>query len=460
MRKTARQYSLSKNPSIDRRSLLWTFKSLDEDSDLEKFFEGLLRLCESETGKSLNLQREFIAPNRKMLAKALIEMMDRTLSSNLASEFVKQRRLIICTKVTESASLFGPWWFLRRVLLGGWHRFLGCIEFGLFLQNWKDITHPVTLFYRQCVAALTILIVRDHDERWYQLASGLLDVSKTLLHKYIENDDSILLADAIFIIRRTVQTYSGSAERHRDDIIGASSKTLETVCELDIRSTLPELQHEFCGLWNQLVATAQSDPPPHHGFVATTTLRNIRRLYIALHECSGKQPFYTATDDRDPILDNPKSYPMCTTDDHCPSDPIPDLQFDDPTPDDCPPTPNMTPMPTPTFVYPPIRSSTFPTPFSPSTPYHALTAPTHFGPHFVDTYSHLGAPPPDAAVPFPQPQLTRSYVPNVQPVVIVRSPPSPPRGSTSLVPSVNLDNASTTSDSSGGHDQPSSSRAP
>jgi hypothetical protein len=54
------------------------------------------------------------------------------------------------------------------------------------------------------MAALTISIVRDHDERWYQLVSGLLDVSKTLLHEYIGNDDNILLANTIFIVRRTV----------------------------------------------------------------------------------------------------------------------------------------------------------------------------------------------------------------------------------------------------------------
>jgi hypothetical protein len=457
MSKTAEQYALKMNPGVDYRSLLWTFQSLDEDSDLEKFFEGLPRLCDSGTGKSLNLQQGFIEPNKRTLSNALIEMMNRTLSSNLAPEFVKQRRLIICTKAIESTSLFGPWWILRRVLLGGWHRFLGCIDFGLFVQNWKDITHPVALFYMQCVAALTISIVRDHDERWYQLASGLLDVSKTLLHNYIGNGDSILLANAVFIVRRTVQTYSGSAERHRDDIIGASSKTLETVCKLDIRNTLPELQHEFCGVWNQLVAKAQSDPSPRHGFVATMTLKNIRKLYIALHS-TPPTALYATTDDRDPILDNPKSYPTCAIDDHIPSDLIPDLQFHESAPDDGPLTPNMTPMLGPTYPYTPIRPSPFPTHFSPSTPYHTLSAPAHYGPHFAGGYSHLGAPSSDAAVPFPQLQVTRSPAPNVQPGVIVGSPPSPPRISSSLVPPIYLDNASTASDSSGGHGQ--SSRAP
>ena len=471
MTKTAEKYAFKMDPDIDYDSLLWTFQSLDEDTDFEKFFEGLPRLCDSETGKSLNLQQGFILPNKKTLSNALIEMMNRTLSSNLAPEPVKQRRLIICTKAIESTSLFGPWWILRRVLLGGWYRFLGCIEFGLFVQNWKDISHPVAIFYRECVAALTISNVRGHDERWYQLVGGLLKVSRTLLQKYTENkDDSVLLANAIFIVRRTIQTYSGSAERHRSDIIGASLKTLETVCKLDIRNTLPELQHEFCGLWNQLVAVAQSNPPPHHGLVATTTLKNIRKLYITLHQSSGTPPtaFYTTTDDQDAILDNPKSYPMCTNDDHPPSDKIPELQFDEPTPDagDGLPTPNMTPMTpmlSPTCPYPPIRPPAFPTPttFSPSTPYPTLSTPSHYGPHFVNAYSHLGDPPPDAAVPFPRPQLTHSHASNVQPGVIVQSPPPPPpppRISTSSAQSAHLDNASTTTGSWCGLSQ--SSRPP
>ena len=226
-------------------------------------------LCDSETGKNLNLQEGFIGPHKKKLSSVLIGLMNRTLSSDLVTEFVKQRRMIICTKAIESTSLLGPWWILRCVLLGDWYRFLGCIEFGLFVQSWKSITHPVTTFYAQCVAAFTISLVR-RDERWIQLASNLLNDSSLL--KYVAKDakgDSILLANAIFIIRRTVQTYSGSAERHRKDILGASWRTLETVCKLDIGISSPELQHEFCGLWNQLVDAAQTGHRSHDVLIST-----------------------------------------------------------------------------------------------------------------------------------------------------------------------------------------------
>jgi uncharacterized protein DUF6535 len=450
MSKTAEEYAFKMSPSIDYDSLLWTLESLDEDADLEKFFEGFPGLCDSETGKKLNVQQGFIVPFKNKLSNALIGLMNRTMSSNLVSEFVKQRRMIICIKAIESTSLIGPWWILRRVLLGGWHQFLGCIEFGLFVRDW-DISHKVTSFYAQCVTVLTISIVRDHDGRWYQLASDLLDVSKSLLNKYIANGDSILLANAILIVRRTVQTYPGSEERHKNDIIGASSKTLETVCKLDIGRTFPELQHEFCGLWNQLVYVAQTDTRRPQVCVAKTTLKNIRKLYIALHECSTTPPkaFYTTTNDRDPILDNPKSYPTCSINDHRPFEPLPDLQFDEPTPDtagDVPPTPGMQ-MPIP-FAYPPHRPSAVPTTFTPSPPY-TLSSPAHYRPRYVDTYSHSSAPPRDAVFSFPQPQFT-PHASNVQPGVVVRSPPSPMSTS---VPEVYVENASTSSssESSEGH---------
>jgi hypothetical protein len=451
MSKTAEQYALKLPPGIDHNSLLWTFESLDEDTDLEKFFEGLPRLCDSETGKKLNLQEGFIGPHKKKLSSVLIELMNRTLSSDLVTEFVKQRRMIICTKAIESTSLLGPWWILRCVLLGDWYRFLGCIEFGLFVQRWKSITHPVTTFYAQCVAAFTISLVR-RDERRIQLASNLLNDSSLL--KYVAKDakgDSILLANAIFIIRRTVQTYSGSAERHRKDILGASWRTLETVCKLDIGISSPELQHEFCGLWNQLVDAAQTGHRSHD--VLISTLKNIRRLYIALHDVPSTA-FYTTTDDH--VLDNPKSYPMCTIDHHQPSQ-ITDLEFDEPTPDsaDPPPTPNFMPMPTPTFPYSPAPPSTF-APYHPSPTAPCRTVPVSyhprgtFGPPYVDPQSHLAAPHPGTAILFPVPQHTPAL--NVPPGGNVRSQPSPPPKSTSSVSSIHLDtsNALLIHDSSGG----------
>jgi hypothetical protein len=40
-------------------------------------------------------------------------------------------------------------------------------------------------------------------------------------------DDGKLLADAILVIRPTIQVFSGSGSHHQDDITDAPSKTLE-----------------------------------------------------------------------------------------------------------------------------------------------------------------------------------------------------------------------------------------
>jgi hypothetical protein len=334
MIKTAEEYAIKLKPDIDHGLLLWTFKSLDEDAHIEEFFEGLPPLCDSEIGRELELKEKFIEPNKPKLSKALIGLMDRTLTSNLViKEFVKHRRMIIFTKAIESksTSLLDPSQILHRVLFEDWHGLLQCVELGLFMRNWTNTSSDdrVASFYAQCVATLSISIIENRDKRWIQLATVNDQPLPRSLHHY-EDHHSILLANAIYVVRMSVQTYSGSEDSHRNDILNVSRKTLGAVCKLDIRHTLPELQHEFCDLWNKLVRTAQTDQLHHHRSVAVKMLKNIRKLYIALHG-THRTEFHT-TDDWEQVLDNSSFYPECTDNGHRSSSsfPFPDLQFNAP----------------------------------------------------------------------------------------------------------------------------------
>ena len=446
MVKTAETFALQLTPDIDYDSLLWTFEAIDEDTELEKFFEGLPRLCDSDTGKDLKLKDGFVFKNKKELSNALIGLMNRTLSSNLVDDTVKRRRMIICTKVVNATSLLGRWSVLSRVLFGDWRPFLRCIEFGLLVQNWTNLD-KVTSFSAQCAVALTISFSRPRDEHWFQLASGLLNKPKSLLHKYsTAHGDNILLANAIFIIRQTIQTYTVSEERHREDILQASSRTLEMFCKLDFGHTLPDLRHEFCGLWNRLVHMVQNEKRPHHIFDCTmATLKNTRKLNIALHECFSSPPtaFYTTTDDPAPDLDDPMSYHKCSID-PCPS--LLDLQTHVPTPDvtPVPPTPNIVVMLSPTILHPSAGSST-----SPVLSYCTAS------PGFVDAHPRSAAPHRvDPSMSFPVPQLNHPYASNVSRGWNVQSPTPPPPGSSASGSLIHLpmDNVSTHhSDTSGGH---------
>ena len=326
MDETTEIFALKPNPDVDRQLLWWTFETLDDEADFDKFFEGLSLLCSSDTGQKLELKEKFIEvePNNAYLNDALIGLMDRTLKSNTTEEIVKHRRMVIFAKAMETMSTPPRHRsdIVRLVLFGYWDGFLECIEFGLSMRNWANNFHTVTItsFYAQCVAALTIsdsiIQKRLGHERhgWVQLVKNPPLSTLSITRIVRENDDDMLLANVIFIVRMAVQTYAGSEEKDWDDILRASQRTLRAVCQLDINEALPGLQNEFCDLWNKLVITAQTDGLHHHRTIALKMLKNIRKLYIALH--TEPQTAFNTTDESDRILENSGFYPKCTEELH------------------------------------------------------------------------------------------------------------------------------------------------
>ena len=315
--KTAEEHASGLSADIDYRSLSWTFDSLDQDRELEQFFEGIPSFCTSSAVG--NPVEGFIKPIGRKLSDALIGLMDRTLSSSLVSEAAKQRRITICTKAISAANLFGPWWILPRVILGEWQAFLRSTDFGLFLMDWSRLDCPITIFYAQCVVAVIVssVQVQARDERWVQLVTRQIGVSKSVLARYLTHGDSILLANLINVVRQTLRTSSDIGERHEVHIKNASSRTLECTCRLDARDSLPEIQHDFCNLWNELVHAVRTDGCPHVRSLSLATLKNIRKVYIALHEGAHTLPTaFTIIDDCDPALDDIATYPMCIADSH------------------------------------------------------------------------------------------------------------------------------------------------
>jgi hypothetical protein len=199
VRETAEEFALNLRPGIDQPSLLWTFESLYEDRELEEFFGVIPALCSADA--TTNTQQGFIRPNDRKLSSALIGLTNRTLSSNLVHDFVKKCRMIICTKVVDATSLLRPWWTLRCVLLGDWHRFLRCIEFGLLAQRWMDNKDNITAFYAQCAVAVIISTVQEREGRWFLLASDQLGATRSLIRNYLTHGDSVLLANVNHVVR-------------------------------------------------------------------------------------------------------------------------------------------------------------------------------------------------------------------------------------------------------------------
>ncbi len=78
----------------------------------------------------------------------------------------------------------------------------------------------------------------------------------------------------------------------QNDLRHATSKTLKLVCKLDITETLPEIQHEFCDLWNLLAEKAENDDRPRIRCINKMVLEHTRKLYEALHhdQCTSAFP--------------------------------------------------------------------------------------------------------------------------------------------------------------------------
>jgi len=331
MRKVSQDAALEpENLDIGYRALNQMFETLNDDDEFEQLFDALPGLSKSKLYQ--HNQSRFLEPAKDPLSAAWIGLMHRTLSSSLVPEDVKQRRIIICTRALRETlfKFIDPQWILSRVL-EDWRRFLVCIEFGLFVQDWKDITAPVTQIYAQCVVASIISSVKTRDNSWFRLASGHLRMSKSLIQDHCAHGDSVLLANVIDIISQICESYYKSKESDRSVILDGSAKTLELVCKLNVRDTHPYFQHAFCAVWNQLI---DANTCPRVKPISMMTLKNIRRLYMALHEGTPSSPvaFSSFTDDGASVLDHGTSYAKCTIDQHHPHQTVLNLRSVGPFP--------------------------------------------------------------------------------------------------------------------------------
>jgi hypothetical protein len=233
--------------AIDGRALLWTLQSLDEDVDLERFFAAIPCFCDSR--KVVDPVGTFIKPNDKKISATLIQFMERTLSSNLISESVKQTRIAICRMTIDAASLSASRQILDRVLLRTWNELLYSIGFALSARRWGIGNNPSIDFRAQRVAVVVLVIVffQGRDDRWGNLAIDQLGISRSVLEQYLAHGDSMLLANFIYITQKIFLYHSENGDWSL--FHGVSLRTLETASRSDARRTLPQLQHEFvtCG---------------------------------------------------------------------------------------------------------------------------------------------------------------------------------------------------------------------
>jgi hypothetical protein len=365
MQKTAEQTALSSPPDIDTRAFLWTFDCLDEDHELEHFFSGLPGFRSSNVvGDPLPSLAE---EEKSKLHSALGGLLDRTFSSDLLPAPVKNRRAMICAKALDPENMPDAFSTLDTILLN--YRYSGPLATAAakILRDWGTKVGENYIYSARFAIALVIATRQTHDNSWYTLASNELGFPEASLRDYAAQGDSLSLIILTYLVRQQfihlrkpfwpypIRVFSpGLDETSKFNAQDTFLLGLDETSKLKARDTSPELQHDFCRLWNQIIHEAQGGDDVD--IMVFSILGRIRHVYLALHQDTDSAPtrFSTSTDDRDSPLWVPSSYPVCNVPGHC-SDWAPRIHDDD-----VPATTARAIPPDPTYAPPvPLEDSVF-----------------------------------------------------------------------------------------------------
>ena len=243
----------------------------------------------------------------------MIGFLDHTLSSNLLPDQVKLRRADICANAIDlvhSPKAFPE--VVRSLASEDWDGYgpVQSCEIVDFVRRWGNHIGEYTAL-DQAIFSIVVARVQQRDDSWFILASDGLGVPETVLRSHAaRGDDTLSLAILIYVTRQQFI--------HLQDPIWPSdtiSDVLLAASKFNVQDTLPELQHEFCALWNQIVRKAQN---VDDWGIADHILRPICQIYVTLHHHTDSAPtqFSAATHNEDVVLGNPSSHPVCDVPDH------------------------------------------------------------------------------------------------------------------------------------------------
>ena len=301
--KTAEKTAWQLPSEIDVRILISTLDAQGEDGARAKFFEVIPGFFDSK--HVVNLESLLLEEFQIKFRPVLNGFLDRNFSSGLVPEPARSTQLLI-TCLNAAYKALGPDGvseILFRILNGDWVELLQSVEVAYSLRRWSKSTNDEFTHYVRRIVIRVVAGVRERDDRWISLAKAEFGVPDSVLRDHISHDDSAPLCLLIHMTRQAFRSGSWTLF------------ILESLSQFDIRNTLPELQHEFCALWNDILRDAH-----RNGIDGTAIkiLRGIRHAYIKLHEGTDAAPttFSARTYHFDSVLAQPLSYRFCNITSH------------------------------------------------------------------------------------------------------------------------------------------------
>ena len=307
MQKKAEESAFNSPPEIDTRAFMWTFDCLDEDHELERFFAGLPGFRGSKMVK--DPLPDLTPEQQEKLLDTLIGLSDRTSSSDLLPEPVKIRRTIICRKALGPEDISLKSIIIRvlsRILYGDHYGLVKSVDFVPFVRGWDDGDgEEITMIIRVIVLS-AVARAQRRDDLWFALAADEIGLPESVLRNHATHGNNLSLAILNHVVRQ--QRFF-----EKDWTRVACSRVLEAASKFDVLDTSPELQHEFCALWNEVTRGADY-------IVSRFILKPIRNVYLTLHlhtDCAPTR-FSASTYDEDIILWISSTYPLCNIPGHHP----------------------------------------------------------------------------------------------------------------------------------------------
>ena len=308
IRMTPEKAALKSSSEIDTRALMWTFGSLDEDHELDRFFSGLPGF---QNSRVLKQPLHGLDDRQKLrLLEAVIRLLDRTFSSNLLPDQVKRRRADICDnamKLLDTPNAFQT--IIRRLASEAGYGPVQSFKTVDIVRRWGDLKGEYSTL-DQVIFSIIVARVQQRDGPWFILASDQLGIPETVLRSHAAHGDNLSLVILIYLTRKQFIHFGNTSWPSHTflDVLGAASK-------FNVEDTSPDLQHEFCALWNQVVRKAQN---VGNWNFSKRILKPIRHVYIRLHQGTSCAPtrFSASTSENNEILDEPYSYPVCNVTGH------------------------------------------------------------------------------------------------------------------------------------------------
>ena len=304
--KAAEERMTERSSKTDIRIFDWTFNALDDDNELERFFEAIPGFFNSDPEQ--NLERDFPETLFEAFWAALDGFMGRTLSNSI-KDTVQTRRVIICRNIMSVIPY--PSQYMNVNLDHHFDHAPISIERLQAMARWRTHSLADISYSAQARVAKSLPRIQKRDERWVELAGDVYGLSQSdLQEKVTLGGDNVLLSTLIDICRLAIQS------RFRD------WEVLTAFTQFDIRNTFSGLQHDFCTMWNEVAQEARNKGPFS---TPIDILHRIRYLYIALHQDTSAAPtaFSAYTDDFAHALFRPLSYPFCDISDHRPASTTP-----------------------------------------------------------------------------------------------------------------------------------------